>query len=201
MRSGSPGSPNDSVTSPRRRRPRPDDRRRRVLLTPRAVRVRQDDHAADDRRIRVPHRRVADPIHGKEMGLEPPNRRPVNTVFQSYALFPHMTVADNVAFGLKMRRLGGVRGRRPGAARSRHGAALAPLGGQTDPALGWAAAAGGARQGARQRTRGPASRRAARSARPQAAPGDAARIERPPGPRRHHVHLRHPRPGRGVDHV
>ena len=32
-----------------------------------------------------------------------PNQRPVNTVFQSYALFPHMTVAKNVAFGLEMR--------------------------------------------------------------------------------------------------
>ncbi len=33
----------------------------------------------------------------------PPQRRPVNTVFQSYALFPHMTIAENVAFGLEMR--------------------------------------------------------------------------------------------------
>ncbi len=44
-------------------------------------------------------------IFGDEMGLRPPNMRPVNTVFQSYALFPHMTVSDNVAFGLQMRRL------------------------------------------------------------------------------------------------
>lgn len=44
-------------------------------------------------------------IHGAEMGLMPPNNRPVNTVFQSYALFPHMTVFENVAFGLKMRKV------------------------------------------------------------------------------------------------
>jgi spermidine/putrescine transport system ATP-binding protein len=41
-------------------------------------------------------------IFGAEVGLEPPDQRPVNTVFQSYALFPHMTVARNVAFGLQM---------------------------------------------------------------------------------------------------
>ncbi|HSJ34197.1 MAG TPA: ABC transporter ATP-binding protein [Acidimicrobiia bacterium] len=44
-------------------------------------------------------------IHGKEMGLLPANERPVNTVFQSYALFPHMNVAENVAFGLQMRKV------------------------------------------------------------------------------------------------
>jgi spermidine/putrescine transport system ATP-binding protein len=44
-------------------------------------------------------------IHGEEMGLRAPNERPVNTVFQSYALFPHMTVAENVAFGLEMKKV------------------------------------------------------------------------------------------------
>ena len=42
-------------------------------------------------------------IHGKPMGQTPPYQRPVNTVFQSYALFPHMTIGENVAFGLQMK--------------------------------------------------------------------------------------------------
>ncbi len=41
-------------------------------------------------------------IDGQEMSRVPPNRRPVNMVFQSYAVFPHMTVAENVAYGLKV---------------------------------------------------------------------------------------------------
>jgi putrescine transport system ATP-binding protein len=40
-------------------------------------------------------------IGGEDMTGVPPWRRPVNTVFQSYALFPHLTVAGNIAFGLK----------------------------------------------------------------------------------------------------
>ena len=71
-------------------------------------------------------------LDGVEMSAKPPHKRPVNTVFQSYALFPHMTVAENVAFGLRYQRctkaeqarrvgeamemvqLGGLEARRPG---------------------------------------------------------------------------------------
>ncbi len=41
-------------------------------------------------------------IDGSDMAFTPPNKRPVNMVFQSYAVFPHMTVKDNVAYGLKV---------------------------------------------------------------------------------------------------
>ncbi|MCR4843030.1 MAG: ABC transporter ATP-binding protein [Eubacterium sp.] len=44
-------------------------------------------------------------LHGKNIAHMPPNERPVNTVFQNYALFPHMNVYENVAFGLKMKKL------------------------------------------------------------------------------------------------
>ncbi len=45
-------------------------------------------------------------IHGKEMGQVPAFKRPVNTVFQQYALFPHMTIGQNVGFGLEMKGVG-----------------------------------------------------------------------------------------------
>ena len=45
-------------------------------------------------------------IDGRSAVGIPPNKRNVNTVFQAYALFPHMTVLDNVAYGLKQRKVG-----------------------------------------------------------------------------------------------
>lgn len=43
-------------------------------------------------------------LHGQDVTNVPPNKRDVNMVFQSYALFPHMSVWDNVAFGLKQKK-------------------------------------------------------------------------------------------------
>jgi len=71
-------------------------------------------------------------LDGRDMAGTPPSKRPVNTVFQSYALFPHLRVFDNVAFGLRRQkvpraevrqrvgealelvRLGPLAGRKPG---------------------------------------------------------------------------------------
>jgi putative spermidine/putrescine transport system ATP-binding protein len=44
-------------------------------------------------------------IHGQDMSNVPANKRDIGLVFQNYALFPHMTVFDNLAFGLRMRKM------------------------------------------------------------------------------------------------
>jgi putative spermidine/putrescine transport system ATP-binding protein len=51
-------------------------------------------------------------LHGRDVTDVPPFDRDVNTVFQDYALFPHMTVAENVGYGLLVRRVAGVERRR-----------------------------------------------------------------------------------------
>ena len=140
-------------------------------------------------------------LHGQDVTGVPPNKRDVNMVFQSYALFPHMSVFENVAFGLRRKSVAKAEiTRRVGemleivdlAGRER----APPAGAVRRPA-----AAGRAGPGAGQPPRGAAARRAARRARPQAAPGHAGRAEADPARGRHHVRLRDARPGRGADHV
>ncbi len=56
-------------------------------------------------------------LDGDDISRRAPHKRPVNTVFQSYALFPHMTVTENVAFGLRYKKVSRAeRDRRVGAA-------------------------------------------------------------------------------------
>ena len=44
-------------------------------------------------------------LNGKDIAQLPPHKRPLNTVFQRYALFPHLDVYDNIAFGLKLKKI------------------------------------------------------------------------------------------------
>ena len=91
--------------------------RRRVLLADRSQRLRQDDHAADDRRAARPPAR---PRLRARRGRDTTSRRikrPVNTVFQHYALFPHLNVFENVAFGLRERKVSRADTTAPGRAR------------------------------------------------------------------------------------
>ena len=44
-------------------------------------------------------------LDGQDIAQLPPNKRPINTVFQRYALFPHMNIFENIAFGLKLKGL------------------------------------------------------------------------------------------------
>ena len=74
----------------------------RVRLLPRAVRLRQDDDAAHGRRLRGADRRARSSIGGKDVTSLKPNQRNIGMVFQAYALFPNLTVAQNIGFGLKV---------------------------------------------------------------------------------------------------
>jgi spermidine/putrescine transport system ATP-binding protein len=51
-------------------------------------------------------------LDGRDMAQTPPHKRPVNTVFQNYALFPHLSVAENVGFGLRLQHAGRDEARR-----------------------------------------------------------------------------------------
>ena len=82
-----------------------DDRRRGVHRPRRAVRVRQDHRAAHGRRARGDLTRRDRRSATASSTIVPPKERDIAMVFQNYALYPHMTVFDNMAFGLKLQRM------------------------------------------------------------------------------------------------
>ena len=137
-------------------------------------------------------------LDGQDLADRPPERRPVRTVFQSYALFPHMTVEGNVAFPLQMARVPASEMPAKIAA-ALEDVRLTGFGKRMPHEL-----SGGQRQRvaiARALVTHPtraAARRAARGARREAARGDADRAHQPAARRRHHVRLRDARPDRGA---
>ena len=138
-------------------------------------------------------------LQGVDVTRVAPAQRAVNTVFQDYALFPHMTVAENVEYGLRVKGMSRRDRRRARRGRARAGAPAGPRRPQAGAALGRPAAARRARARDRQRAAGPPARRAARRARPEAAPGDADLPQGAAARPRDHLRLRHARPGRGAD--
>ena len=141
-------------------------------------------------------------IDGDDVAGLPAHKRPTNTVFQSYALFPHLSVGENVAFGLRRKKVDSrTRSTAGSQAELERVGLAAEVNRRPEPALRRHAAAGRARARARQPAQGAAARRAARRARPEAAQGPAGRAEADPARGRDHLRLRHPRPGGGADDV
>ena len=137
-------------------------------------------------------------IDGRDITYQPPNQRNVGMVFQSYALFPNMSVGDNIGFGLQGPEAAQGRDREAG-----RGAARAdPPRGSRRPlpvaAVGRPAAARRAGAGARDRAAGAPPRRAAVGARRQDPAGPAQGDPGDPAPARDHHRVRHPRPGGGA---
>ena len=110
-----------------------------------------------------------------------------------------MTVRENVEYGLRIKKVPRDERRTPRRGGARDGAPGRPRRAQAGAALRRPAPARRAGAGDRQPPAGAAARRAARRAGPQAAPGDAGRAQAHPGRGRHHLRLRHPRPGGGAD--
>ncbi len=139
-------------------------------------------------------------LDGHDMAQQPPHLRPVNTVFQNYALFPLMTVRDNVAFGLRYQDVPKSDDRPPRRRGPRAGPDRRARQAPALPAVRRPAAARRPGPGPGAQPPGAAARRAARRPRRPAAQAPPAPAAPAPARARHHVRLRHPRPGGSAHH-
>ena len=135
-------------------------------------------------------------IGGRDVTSLPPEQRGIGLVFQSYALFPHLSVFENVAYGLRARGSDAGRDRTRRPPRARDGRPRRP-GRRRRPALRRRAAARRGRARGGHRARRPAARRAALEPRSEPAPPDARRASAGSSRRSDPVDPRHARPGGG----
>jgi multiple sugar transport system ATP-binding protein len=138
-------------------------------------------------------------IGGRDVTYLPPRERNLSMVFQSYAIFPHMKVYDNIAFGLKMnkfdkRETDGGCARHPSCCTSRRCSTAS----RRDER--WPAAAGGGSAGDRYEVAGAVDGRAAQQPGCPAAAEDARRAQAPAAGDQDHHPVRNPRPDRGAQH-
>ena len=140
-------------------------------------------------------------LDGVDVADKPPHKRNVNTVFQSYALFPFLSVADNVAFGLRYQRLTKAESSPSDRCRARAGAAARLREASAGTTVRRTAAAGGPGPGPGSQPCGAPARRTARRAGRQTQTHPSDRAKGAAGDRGHHLSLCDPRPGRGAHHV
>ena len=140
-------------------------------------------------------------LGGKPVDRLPPYERNIGMVFQNYALFPHMTVGENVAFPLSVRRVarGEIAERVQRALCDGAAGGVRAIAGQRSSRVGSSSASPGARAGVRAEPR--ADGRAARCARQEAARADADRDQAAARAARADGRLRHARPERSADDV
>jgi ABC-type thiamine transport system ATPase subunit len=129
-------------------------------------------------------------IGGKDAVGAPPYKRDVNTVFQQYGLFPHMSVLDNVAYGLKQRKVS----KPERHVQAREALELVQMTGREGTGHDVVRRPAAARR-AGDEPAGAAAGRAAGRARPEAPQGDADRAQAHPGAGGDRLHLRRPWPG------
>mgnify|MGYP002230781675 CR=1 FL=1 len=130
----------------------------------------------------------------------PPYQRQINTVFQKYALFPHLNVYENIAFGLRMQKLPEAEIKER-VMEMLETVSLKGFEHASGGSFRRSAAAGGHCPCTGEPSQGTAAGRASGGAGPEAAEGYADRIKADPAAGGHHLHLCDPRSGGGPDHV